>query len=333
MRVFSLTPFAAAAVLITCLAVLHRPCTAGDPKSESKKYFQKGISLYNQGAIEEALGQFHKAFVAFPHWKIRKNIGLCYMQLGDNVLALQELYTYLDEGKSELSEKEKQTVMNVIFEVLEKVGIIRFTMLPSDTTKIVIDGQPSPDAGYGKDVYVEPGLHVISVLNDKDELLYREEVTINAGDQKEIDVGASVSTYKSSPEETSQIPTWQEVGPPKKKKNLKVLHPAVFGVAVSLSVASLGTLIGTGIKAFMINKDYKNTSSTEKQDDLKAEGQKYQLLTNAFVGVAAGFAAVSLVLFFFTDFSKGKKKETEPVLTFMPQLGPSSAALGLRLMY
>ena len=332
MRAFRLTPLVAAAALMTCLAVLHRPCTAGDPKSESKKYFQKGITLYNQGAVEEALGQFHKAFVAFPHWKIRKNIGLCYMQLGDNVLALQELYTYLDEGKSELGEKEKQTVMNVIFEVLEKVGIIRFTELPSDT-KIVIDGQPNPDAGVAKDVYVEPGLHVISVLNDKDELLYREEVTINAGDQKEIDVSKSVSAYKSGPGETSQIPTWQEVGPPKKKKNLKVLHPAVFGVAVGLTVASIGTLIGTGIRAFMINKDYKNASSEEKQDSLKADGQKYQLLTNAFIGVAAGFAAASLVLFFFTDFSKGKKKETEPVLTFMPQLGPSSGMLGLRLAY
>jgi len=307
------------------LLVAAQSGVAGNPKAESKQYFQKGIKLFNSGAIEEALVQFHKAYVAYPHWKIRKNIGLCYMQLGDNVLALQELYGYMEEGKNELSEKEKQAVMNVIFSVLEKVGIIRFTMIPPNV-KVVLDGQVNNDAGFGKDIYVDPGLHVISVMNEKDQLLYREEMTINAGDQKEIDVSRTTSDLESNPEEVSQIPTWQEVGPPKEKK-LKVLHPAIFGTSVGLTVAMLGASIGTGAKALAINREFKDTFDQDEQDRLKEDGKKYETVTNALIGTTAALAAVSLTLFFFTDFKGSKKKKETPALTFLPVVTDQSLGL------
>lgn len=304
---------------------------AGNPKAESKQHFQKGIKLFNSGATEEALVQFHKAYVAYPHWKIRKNIGLCYMQLGDNVLALQELYGYLEEGKNELSEKEKQAVMNVIFSILEKVGIIRFTMIPPNA-KVILDGQVNSEAGFGKDIYVDPGLHVISVMNDKDQLLYREEMMIQAGDQKEIDVSKTTSDLESNPEEVSQIPTWQEVGPPKEKK-LKVLHPAIFGVSVGLTVGMLAACIGTGAKALAINREFKDTFDQDEQDRLKEEGKKYETATNALIGTTAALAAVSLTLFFFTDF-KGKKKNKEtPALTLVPTATDSSLGLSTAMEF
>jgi tetratricopeptide (TPR) repeat protein len=313
--------------ILVCAAVLAAalPCLAGNPKAESKQYFQKGIKLFNSGAIEEALVQFHKAYVAYPHWKIRKNIGLCYMQLGDNVLALQELYGYLEEGKNELAEKEKQAVMNVIFSVLEKVGIIRFTMIPP-SAKVILDGQISSEAGFGKDIYVDPGLHVISVMNEQDQLLYREEMTIDAGEQKEIDVSKTTSDVDLNAEEVSQIPSWQEVGPPKEKK-LKVLHPAIFGTSVALTVVMLGACIGTGAKALAINREFKDTFDQDEQDRLKEDGKKYETITNALIGVTAGLAAVSLVLFFFTDFKGSKKKKETPALTLVPLLTDQSLGL------
>ncbi len=321
------------AAIMACLTMLLAAPAgrAGNPKSESKQYFQKGIKLFNSGAIEEALVEFHKAYVAYPHWKIRKNIGLCYMQLGDNVLALQELYGYLEEGKNELSEKEKQAVMNVIFSILEKVGIIRFTMIPP-SAKVILDGQVNSDAGFGKDIYVDPGLHVISVMNDQDQLLYREEMMIQAGDQKEIDVSKTTSDLESSPEEVSQIPTWQEVGPPKEKK-LKVLHPAIFGVSVGLTVGMLAACIGTGAKALAINKEFKDTFDQDEQDRLKEEGKKYETVTNALIGTTAALAAVSLTLFFFTDFKGNRKKKETPALTLMPVISDRSLGLSTAMEF
>lgn len=313
------------------LSAVSTPAGAADPKVNSKKFFQKGIKFYNKGMIEEALIQFHKAFVAYPHWKIRKNIGLCYMNLEENVLALQELYCYLEEGSTTLKEKEKQAVMNVIFSVLEKVGIIRLSMLPSKS-KVVLDGQINSETEYGKDIYVDPGLHVISVLNKKNQLLLREETYIAAGELKEIDISKVEAPIETTPEPASEIPGWKEVGPQKEKK-LKVLHPAIFGVTAGLAVGIAGGAIGAGIKTMNLNNDFKNSTVLAKQDELKKEGQKYQRITNSLVAVSIGLAAVAVVLFFFTDFKKKKKKETMPTITLVPDLERKSLLLSAELRF
>jgi tetratricopeptide (TPR) repeat protein len=328
----------AIAVLLPLLAaflVLSLPCRASDPKADSKKLFADGIKLFNNGEIEEALGKFHKAYVAYPHWKIRKNIGLCYMKLGENVLALQELYGYLEEGKSDLTEKEKQTVMNVIFEILQNVGIVRFLQLPP-AAEVVVDGQSNSDAALGKDIYVDPGLHVVSVLTADDKVLYRQEMNLAPGELKEIDISKNTKPIEAAPGKTSEIPGWQEVGPPKKEKKLKVLHPAIFGSAVGLTLVFGASAIGTGAKAKQLNDKYFDESTPDSERaGLEADGKKFQRDTNALIGVCAGMAAVSLVLFFFTDFKmiKKKKQEAPPALTLLGDPSTGTYLLSAQLRF
>ena len=299
------------------------PCYGKDPKAESKKHFQKGIKYYNNEQIEDALIEFHKAYVTYPHWKIRKNIGLCYMKLGDNVLALQELNAYLEEGKSQLKSKEEESVMNVIFIIVEEVGIIRFEKMPQYAT-VMIDGQVNSDAGIGKDVYVDPGLHVISVTGPSDNVLYREEIYINRGELKEVDVTKATGTFQAGPGKATKIPGWQEVGPTK-KRNLKKVPKAAFGFSLALSLGAGAGAIVTGVLAQKKNNEFndlKDTGSAAELQDLKDQGQTLETTTNALIGVFAGLAVVSLVLGFFTNF-KGKKSEQKvamPTVVFVPDL-------------
>ena len=303
---------------------------SNDPKAESKTYFNQGIKLFEKKDYEGALSKFHKAYVIYPHWKIRKNIGLCYMKMGENVLALQELNGYLEEGKSELSSKEKQIVMDVIFEILQKVGILRFYNIPGGA-EIIIDGQVNSEARMGKDVYVEPGTHVVSAMSSTDKLLMRQEIYLNPGETKEIDVSTySKSPVETKPEETTQIPGWQEIKE-KKKRNIKVLHPAIFGLTLSISLGLGISAIGTGAHTIQLNNDFKNPNLSEEEfKNIKNEGEKYQTITNGLIGGFAGMGAVSLILYFFTNFRRTKKTtntESYPSISLVPsfQSGKSSS--------
>ncbi|MFH1435888.1 MAG: hypothetical protein ABIJ56_09255, partial [Pseudomonadota bacterium] len=219
-----------------------------------------------------------------------------------------------------------ESVMSVIFIIVEEVGIIRFVKMPQHST-VMIDGQVNNDAGWGKDVYVDPGLHVISVTGPSDTIVYREEIYLNKGELNEVDVTKSTGSFQGGPGEATQIPGWQDVRPTK-TKSLKKVPKAVFGISLALSLGAGVGAIATGVLAQQKNNEFTDLKKQgvggddPRLIDLKDQGKTYETTTNALIGVFAGLAVVSFVLGFFTDF-KGKKSEqmvAMPTVVFVPDL-------------
>lgn len=312
-------------LIVFCLILPHYSFPS--PKSESKVHFKKGIKLYKRGRIEDALVEFHKAYVIYPHWKIRKNIGLCYMKLGDYVLAMQELNAYLEEGRSQLSQKEEDAVMNVIFSILENVGIIRFTTIPPGAT-VIVDGERHNDITVGEDIYVEPGLHVISVLMREGNLSYREETYIAAGEIKEI-TPTIQKTVSMASGQKSEIPQWKEIKPGGKKR--RRLKPGYFWSSVGATLATAAVATAVGVGTYTVNKKFHSEDDEEKRNRLKEKGKKLQLTTNIFIGISTAVAVTSAVLFFFTKFEKEEKTETVyPSVSISPTPGSVTTTLKIQ---
>jgi len=311
------------------LAWVAVPSLAGaDQKADSKKHYASGLKLFNKGKTKEALAEFQRAYVIYPQWKVRKNLGLCYMKLGENALALQELGAYIEEGKGDITEKEKQGVMNLIFSMLEKVGTVRFLNLPN-YPKVMIDGQIAEDSALGKDLYVDPGVHMVTVLLKDDTPVYKKEMYISAGEIKEIDVEKE-SLLKMTPAATSAIPAYKTLKQVEKASYRK-LPPGLFAFTLALALLTGAAAIGTGVWALRYNDEfYDPATGNERRAEVLDTGKQLQTATNAFIGACAGLATVSLILAFFTNFKKERpKKITAQAMTPGPLLsaGPGSFSL------
>lgn len=88
----------AALVALTVCA----PARARADEAAARAHFDRGISLYDAGRYEAALGEFRAAYDEKPSASIKQNIALCLKALNDPVAAATALDEALDEGGASL---------------------------------------------------------------------------------------------------------------------------------------------------------------------------------------------------------------------------------------
>lgn len=112
-------------------------------------------------------------------------------------------------------------------------------------------------------------------------------------------------------------------------RGLAVLHPAIFIAAGGLALASGAVLIWSGVETLALNDAYLESSDPATIDQMYQSAASQQLLTNVFIGVTAGLAAIAGVLGIFTDWNAFGGGSESASLRPSFFAGPNGAMVGL----
>lgn len=323
-----------------------------DEKSEkAKKHFSKGVYLFQEGNVADALVEFNASYKLHPHWKILYNIGSCYMELGDFPRAATKLSYFVEEGGDEISSDVMVEVADTLRDLKTKLGIIRLTGDFEGTT-LMINDKPDKRGGDGKDVFVSPGLHRIKLLRG-DSVILEKEIAINAGQEKEIFVVESETPGGENVVEVKDVTTGvgegdeggEEggAGEPVEKPKGGMKKAAYASLAVALACLITGGV--TGGLALKEKNDMKDVEKeyyditdptpaqydqfTSERDSHYDKAMSYSIASTVFFAVGGAAAVLTAVFFPLAYVSKGKgkeKKKPEPAfVSLLP--GPQSLNL------
>lgn len=108
----------------------------GDGKRATAE-FKKGIKLYKNGKMNDAVQAFRRADALKPSWKIQYNIGQCEAALKRYGLAIEAFEQYLGQGGDDVPVGRRDEVLQELDRLRRMVGTI------------IVKGEP------GVDVYVD----------------------------------------------------------------------------------------------------------------------------------------------------------------------------------
>ena len=97
-----------------------------DLTSSAKEVFDRGVLLFNAKDYKGALENFLKSYKMHAHFKIRYNIGLCYLHLEKFVLAAGEFEALIEENSESLDDELRIAVEKALVSAQAKVGTVAF---------------------------------------------------------------------------------------------------------------------------------------------------------------------------------------------------------------
>ena len=336
-------------LLFIVLLCASREARAADEVEKAKEHFTQAIQYFNEGKMYESLQEFKASYHLRPHWKIRFNIAMCYYELKNYVEAAVEMSSFIKEGGGEVPEKQKSKADDMMKELKKKLAVLRFSAATGDMVAIV-DGKSIADLKPGKDMYFLPGKHEV-LLKHKGNVILDEKIELEAGVIKELrttvvekegedETSVTVGEEeKGEEEEEEDLPVAAGMSP--KKKKMRTGAYATLGVslaALALCAVMGGLVLSEKSKmqdaedAYMV--EYNGSKNPDiladleqQQDDHYDTAQGYATGSNALLGVGAGVAVASIVLFALS--AKGRKTEKRTGSAMPLLVGPGSLSLQL----
>lgn len=285
----------------------------GTNRQAAEAYLDLGRKFFAKRMFEQAIDAFKKAYKLWSHKSLLYNIALAYAFKGDNPSSAQYLSLYLKEATA-----DEKKLPEVLAKVQRQTGLLIVTTELPDAS-IFVDGR---EAGKHKiELFTTPGPKVVDIRL-KNVVLAQKNVTVPAGSK-------AAWHYRKTEKPVVRPP----VLPPRKDEkkpvgtSSKKLHWAYFAAAAALTGAAVITAFGLAAKTKSTYDEFVDTGRTSK--DLRNEGLRYQ---NAQIGmwvVGGVAAAASVVLVFFTRWSK-KEKEAGS-MSIQPTLSPHG--LGVTFLF
>ena len=334
-------------ILLLCAG---REARAADEVEKAKEHFTQAIQYFNEGKTYEALQEFKASYHLRPHWKIWFNIATCYYELKNYVEAAVAMSSFIKEGGGEIPEKQKIKADDMMTELKKKLAVLRFSGTTGEMVAIV-DGKSIADLKPGKDMYFLPGKHEV-LLKHKGNVILDEKIVLEAGVIKELrttlvekegkDETRMTVGQKEEGEEEEEEDLPGAAGMSPKKKKMRTGAYATLGVSLATLAlcAVMGGLVLSEQSKMQDAEDayiaeYEGNGNPDiladlyqQQDDHYDTAQSYATASNALLGVGAGVAVVSIVLFALS--AKGRKTEKRTGSAMPLLLGPGSLSLRLK---
>ncbi len=156
---------------------------APDPSQEA---FQAGVKHFLEKDYAKALESFRKAFSLNGHWAVRFNIANCHLELEQYAEAMDELWSFLEEGGDQIDQARRDEAMKLIEDAMKNVAKVRIKVDLEDSS-LLIDGEPAAWPEGDEPLYVNPGVHDIEVKH-KDEDAWKSTVELKPGEVYYVEV-------------------------------------------------------------------------------------------------------------------------------------------------
>ncbi|HEY4059348.1 MAG TPA: hypothetical protein VGM39_22175 [Kofleriaceae bacterium] len=158
------TLFAVALALAVAPAIAHadtQPWSVGvsdAQKATAQKLLEEGNSLFLERKYVDALEKYKAAVAVWDHPAIRFNLVRCYVQLGKNVDAAQNLELALKYGSAPLEETVYTEALAYQKLLDGRIATVE-AKCNQEGVKLTLDGQPLAECPATKTTQVEPGTH------------------------------------------------------------------------------------------------------------------------------------------------------------------------------
>lgn len=285
------------ALLVACSLLAPTIAQAADPPAKSKadeaearSRYEKGQTLYKDGAYEAALVELKRAYELAPSYKILYNIAQVHRQLNDFAGSLQAFEQYLEEGGAGVQPKRKQEVDKEIAELKERVGTVTVTTTRTGG-EILLDDVKQGVAPLSKPLVVNPGTRKITLVVAGNAPVTRA-VTVASGEQAKVELEI-VEVSQEGGGGRSEGP----VRPPPPERRVPTIAYVGWG-ATGLFAVGAGV---TGFLALSASRDLRDKRQTPNQtkESLQSAADKTKqmaLISDVCTGLAVVGASVSLYL-------------------------------------
>lgn len=295
---------------------------SGIQVEKSKKHFKKGVELFKKEKFRDALDEFIKSCDLKPHWGILYNIGVCYLKLNKKARSLMVLMKFMEKGGDEISKSTATEVEDFIQDLMDNVGIIRFS---GDLmqARVTIDDVYYPDANENMYLYVDPGERYIRIVK-MGGVLFEGKIIVKKG--KEINVNVKAKSHTTGAITEPIVPP---VVPPegdggkKKGGGMKIAGwslAALAGCMLVGYVAAGGFALSQKNKMREIEEDWEEcrvnnctelsyVEEKKKRDDACDKAGNAKIAANVLfaLGLTSAAAAIGLLI----GASKKEKKEKQ----------------------
>jgi hypothetical protein len=283
-----------------------------EAKAKAQTLLKEGATLYERGALVQALEKFNEAYAVFKSPKLLFNIGQASRDLGRFAEAMTAFERFLDEApdaRPDMIEEAKKSVQ----ELQGKLGKIRIQCSKTGA-EISVDGKPVGVAPLTEPIWAMQGTHQVTARH-QDMTPAVEDVDVNVGW-----VHTVVMNLQPSPDavpRTVPVPVHEQsskavanlrgdvTGTSKEVSEMDGARRRVWTwVAAGAAVAFTGSAVGFGLAMKSKFDDLNNTcgdASLEKRgcSDSEIDGVLLRRnIANVSWGLAAAAAVTAGVLFF-----------------------------------
>jgi hypothetical protein len=285
---------AATIAIGVCAALASAPAIAAENGlAQLRQVFTDGRALEDKGHWAEALEKFKEVAATKMTPQVRFHIALCEENLGKLSSAMKGFELAAAEGTAagssavevppaatQHAEALKARLAKVHVEVHGK----------SVSSKILLDDTALGEKELGTDVDVDPGPHVVEVRDGAGKSTFRKELTLVEKGSETVEVTLADKEEPPkipdapSPTNPSRLPAYVTGG-----AGLALI--AGSGVFFGLRAANISTIAASCTGP-------NNTGCNPNQQGLVSQGQAYNGLADAFLGVGVAGVAAGTVLFF-----------------------------------
>jgi tetratricopeptide (TPR) repeat protein len=152
----------------------------------SQQAFQEGVKHFLEKDYEKALEAFKKAFSLNGHWAVRFNIANCHLELEQYADAMDELWSFLEEGGDQIDQSRRDEAMKLIEGAMKQVAKVKIKVDLAGSG-LFIDGEPETWPEGDEPLYVNPGVHDIEVRHENEEA-WKSTVELKPGEVYYVEV-------------------------------------------------------------------------------------------------------------------------------------------------
>lgn len=293
LRGASVILFLACVWLSSAGSAAAQPSSASGHAAKEPRYaalVRAAVDEYNRANWGEARLLFGKAHAISPNARTWRGIGLTEYESKRYVEAIAALESALSDRNKPLSVEQRRDTERALHEARQFAAVYAL-QVPEGVTEAVVDGEAAPLPADGK-LLLNPGRHTIAIRSA-------------AGTQPERSVDVVVGERRK---------LVFDALPPRASTSTNrdaLLTPAAAGaeassggrvwtwVAAGTTLALAAGTVAFGMLAVNENDRFKELARAGKPSaEARRDGQRYQLISNAGIGVTAAAAIGTLVLVF-----------------------------------
>ena len=129
---------------------------------QSRRLFDFGVRLYQEGNMLGALAEFEAAYQVHPNSAALQNLALCQKALYRYREAKASLELLLLRHDGELSPGDRKTALNVMHELVAFIGSVKLTVSPANS-KVTIDDREIRASELDKPLDLDVGEHRLHI--------------------------------------------------------------------------------------------------------------------------------------------------------------------------
>jgi hypothetical protein len=172
--------------LAPALPALAQPKPSAAELAEAKTHFEKGLKLYKEKALPEAVAEFTQANKLVPRASVLRNIAQCHRDMRQFALAYADYAELLEKYRVTLKAAEIKSIEEALADLGVLTGLVKIDASEPGAT-VEVDGREVGATPLDKPVRANVGPHDVAVkkagfgaFTARVELAGKDEVTVAA---------------------------------------------------------------------------------------------------------------------------------------------------------